>query len=488
MGDRFSSDGSIAFLAFLTFFAVGCASAGGGPTGDSAPSATGSPDRAATDRQIQAGTVNGAWESSYEPLPSDPVLIRGGTVMTAAGAEIEGGDILLVDGRIEAIGTDLTPPPRATVVDATGRFVTPGIIDTHSHLGVYPSPSVEGMGEGNEATNPVTAEVWAEHGVWPQDPGFWRALAGGVTTLQVLPGSANLIGGRGVTLKLVPGRGVTDMMFPGAPMGLKMACGENPKRVYAKSGPSTRMGNVAGYREAFIRADRYRKKWDEWLAGDRTKDPPERDLQLETLAEALRGHILVQNHCYRADDMLTMLELAREFGFSIRSFHHATEAYKIRDRLAEENVGASMWVDWWGFKMEALDGIPQNIALVSQAGAHAILHTDSGLEIQILNQNAARAMYAGRAAGLDVTRDEALRWITSNPAWALGIDDRTGSLEVGKAADVVIWSGDPFSVYSLADQVYIDGAVVYDRSRVSGNPVSDFELGILPGAERGGAR
>lgn len=483
---RFSSRAASLFLA--AFMAAGCAS--GGSTAASGPDASigGEADQADADRQVLNGTPNGAWESSYEPLASGPVLIRGGTVMTAAGEEIEGGDVLLVDGRIEAVGVGLDAPAGATVIEADGRFVTPGIIDTHSHLGVYPSPSVEGMGEGNEATNPVTAEVWAEHGVWPQDPGFWRALAGGVTTLQSLPGSANLIGGRGVTLKLVPGRGATDMMFPGAPMGLKMACGENPKRVYASRGPSTRMGNVAGYREAFIRAEKYRERWDEWLAGDRQADRPDRDLELETLAEVLRGNILIQNHCYRADDMLTMLELSKEFGFSIRSFHHATEAYKIRDRLAEENVGASVWVDWWGFKMEALDGIPQNLALLTEAGARAILHTDSGLEIQIMNQNAARAMYAGRSAGIDVTRDQALRWVTINPAWALGIDDETGSLEAGKAGDVVVWSGDPFSVYSRADQVFIDGAVVYDRSRTEGNPSSDFELGILPDAGQGGGR
>ena len=487
MAERRSSF-TAASLFLAAFMAAGCASGGSTPASGPDASVGDEADRTEADRQLLNGTPNGAWESSYEPLASGPVLIRGGTVMTAAGEEIEGGDVLLVDGRIESVGVGLDAPAGATVIEADGRFVTPGIIDTHSHLGVYPSPSVEGMGEGNESTNPVTAEVWAEHGVWPQDPGFWRALAGGVTTLQSLPGSANLIGGRGVTLKLVPGRGATDMMFPGAPMGLKMACGENPKRVYASSGPSTRMGNVAGYREAFIRAEKYRERWDEWLAGDRQADRPDRDLELETLAEVLRGNILIQNHCYRADDMLTMLELSHEFGFSIRSFHHATEAYKIRDRLAEENVGASVWVDWWGFKMEALDGIPQNLALLTEAGARAILHTDSGLEIQILNQNAARAMYAGRSAGIDVTRDQALRWVTINPAWALGIDGETGSLEAGKAGDVVVWSGDPFSVYSHADQVFIDGAVVYDRSRTEGNPSSDFELGILPDAGQGGGR
>ena len=485
---RWHHSGGASSLVVLALVAAGCASGGGASTNGPDPAGASAAERAEADRQLLNGTPNGAWESSYEPIASGPVLIRGGTVMTAAGEEIEGGDVLLVDGRIEAVGLGLDAPAGATIIDASGRFITPGIIDTHSHLGVYPSPGVEGMGEGNEATKPVTAEVWAEHGVWPQDPGFWRALAGGVTTLQSLPGSANLIGGRGITLKLVPGRGATDMVFPGAPMGLKMACGENPKRVYASRGPSTRMGNVAGYREAFIKAERYRQKWDRWLAGDREADRPDRDLELETLAEVLRGNILIQNHCYRADDMLTMLELAREFGFSIRSFHHATEAYKIRDRLAEEEVGASVWVDWWGFKMEALDGIPQNLALLTEAGANAILHTDSGLEIQILNQNAARAMYAGRSVGLDVSRDEALRWITINSAWALGIDGETGSLESGKAGDVVVWSGDPFSVYSRADQVFIDGAVVYDRFRTQGNPRSDFELGILPETGQGGGR
>ena len=275
MVERRFNQGRWRSLVILTALAAGCASGGGTSAGGPDPAGTGDADPAEADRQLLNGTPNGAWESSYQSLVSSPVLIRGGTVMTATGEEIEDADVLLVDGRIAAVGTGLDAPSGTEVIDASGRFVTPGIIDTHSHLGVYPSPGVEGMAEGNEATNPVTAEVWAEHGVWPQDPGFWRALAGGVTTLQVLPGSANLIGGRGVTLKLVPGRGVTDMMFPGAPMGLKMACGENPKRVYASLGPSTRMGNVAGYREAFIRAGKYREDWDQWLAGDRQADPPD---------------------------------------------------------------------------------------------------------------------------------------------------------------------------------------------------------------------
>ena len=445
---------------------------------------------ASSTADILHGRRNGAWRSEYRPLPSVPTLIRNGTIMTAAGEEIEGGDLLLMDGRIAAVGRGVEAPPGATIVDVTGRFVTPGIIDTHSHLGVSPSPSVSSTSDTNESTAPNTAEVWAMHSVWAQDPGFTRALAGGVTTLQILPGSANLIGGRGVTLKNVPGRTAKEMMFPDAPMALKMACGENPKRVYGgrQKSPRTRMGNVAGYRSAFIEAERYREEWDRWIADGMSGAAPERDLAKETLAEVLRGEILVHNHCYRAEEMAQMLDLAREFGFSIRSFHHAVEAYKLRDYLARDSVGASMWVDWWGFKLEAYDAVPQNIALVSAAGAPAILHTDSDMGIQIMNQDAARAMYAARAAGIRVSRDEALRWITANPAWALGLADRVGTLEAGKNADVVIWSGDPFSVYTKADQVYVDGALIYDRERAEMQPTTDFELGILPADPAGGER
>jgi imidazolonepropionase-like amidohydrolase len=311
-----------------------------------------------------------------------------------------------------------------------------------------------------------------------------------VTTVQVLPGSANLIGGRGVTLKLVPSRTVQGMMFPDAPMAVKMACGENPKRVYRSRGPSTRMGNVAGYRAAFIRAQRYREGWDEWLEGDRSDDAPDRDLGLETLAEILRGNLLPHIHCYRADEIAQMIELAREFDFRIRSFHHGVEAYKVRDLLAADSIGASVWYNWWGFKMESLDGIPENLALLTRAGVPAILHTDDDMGVQLMNQDAARARYAGLASGIDVTDDEALRWITANPAWALGIGDRVGTLEPGKNADVVIWSGNPFSVYTHADRVYVDGALVYDRARAERQPVSDFELGILGSSSRqdGGQR
>jgi imidazolonepropionase-like amidohydrolase len=259
-----------------------------------------------------------------------------------------------------------------------------------------------------------------------------------------------------VTVKVIPGRTAQEMKFPGAPYGLKMACGENPKRVYANRGPSTRMGNMAGYRAAFIDAERYRRRWDAWLK-DRKGDPPDRNLRNETLAGVLRGEILVQNHCYRADEMVQMLDLAHEFGFKIRSFHHAVEAYKIADYLAREGTAASVWADWWGFKEEAMDGILENAALTQQAGGRPVIHSDSPSGIQRLNQEAAKAMYAGIRAGIPITRDQALRWFTANAAWVLGIDSVVGTLEAGKMADVVLWSGDPFSVYAKAVRVYNDG-------------------------------
>ena len=417
-----------------------------------------------------------AFPGRYQALPGEPTLLSGATILTGTGERLDNADILLRDGRIEAIGPGLDPAG-ARVVDASGMWVTPGIIDVHSHLGVYPSPSTESHSDGNEATSPVTAEVWAEHSVWPQDPGFVAALAGGVTALQVLPGSANLIGGRSVTLKNVPGRDVQSMKFPGAPYGLKMACGENPKRVYGRKGtaPSTRMGNVAGYRKAWIEAAEYRAKMA--AAADGKGEAPTRDLRLETLAGVLDGEILVHNHCYRADEMSVMLDLAREFEYRITAFHHAVEAYKIGDLLAESGTCAAMWADWWGFKMEAYDGIRENAALVDKAGACTIIHSDDDYGIQRLNQETAKVMGAAANAGIEIEPEHAIQWITRNAARALGIDAVTGTLEAGKMADVVLWNGDPFSVYTRAERVYIDGALVYERNNDAVNPLTDFTLG-----------
>ena len=444
------------------------------------------------------------YPSTYKPYPGGTVLITGATVLTATDERIDNGAVLIEDGKIAAVGAAdaVTAPEGASVVDAAGKWVTPGVIDIHSHLGDYPSPNMDSTSDGNEATSPNTAEVWAEHSVWPQDPGFTRALAGGITTLQVLPGSANLFGGRSAILKNIPSRTVQGMKFPGAAYGLKMACGENPKRVYGdKGGPSTRMGNMAGYRAAWIAAQDYKKKWDdywrdykEWAdddSDDKDENPPSapsRDLQLETLAGALNGDIRVNMHCYRADEMVQVLDMAKEFGYKVASFHHAIEAYKIADILAENGVCEAMWADWWGFKLEAYDTVPENAALVdAQPGGCAIIHSDDPIGIQRLNQEAAKAMAAGRRIGLDITPEHAIAWITANPAKAMGLLDKTGTLEPGKMADVVVWSRDPFSVYAQAEKVYIDGALMYDRDDPKRSPRTDFEIGQPGNGFTGGA-
>ena len=352
---------SMMFVAIASV--LGCATTRAASPPPAAPAAAPQATATAPQKDTTPPTPPGAgalsapnadpFPSTYRAIPSGPVAIRNATILTAVGPRIQNGTIVLRDGKIVAMGANVTVPPDARVIDGTGKFVTPGIIDTHSHLGVYAAPGVDANGDGNEMSSPSTPNVWAEHSVWPQDPQFPRALAAGVTTIQILPGSANLFGGRSVVLKVVPSRTVQGMKFPAAKYGLKMACGENPKRVYAQRGLMTRMGNVAGYRAQWINAEAYRRKWDKWLAGDRKGDPPQRDLAMETLAEVLRGNILVHNHCYRADEMAQMIDIAKEFGYTIKSFHHGVEAYKVADMLAANNISASVWSDWGGFKMEA---------------------------------------------------------------------------------------------------------------------------------------
>ncbi len=429
------------------------------------------------------GLTADPYPSTYKRVMSPPVLLQRATVLTGNGQRLDAADVLMRDGRIVAVGNGLEVPADAVRVDASGKWVTPGIIDIHSHLGVYPSPGASAHSDGNEATSPVTAQVWAEHSIWPQDPGFHAALAGGVTALQILPGSANLVGGRGVTVKNVSSVSYQGMKFPGAPWGLKMACGENPKRVYGqKGGPSTRMGNIAGFRAAFADAADYMKKRREAKDGG-----GKRDLKLDTLAGAINGDIRVNIHCYRADEMSIMLDLAKEFGFRIAAFHHGVEAYKIADRLAAEGVCAALWADWWGFKMESFDGIQENIALVDRVpGSCAIVHSDSDEGIQRLNQEAAKVMANAKRIGIEIAPEHAIQWLTANQARAMGIDGQTGTLEAGKMADVVLWNGNPFSSYAQAEQVYVDGARVYDRRDPSRQPKSDFLLG--QDLMRGGVR
>ena len=433
-----------------------------------------------------------AFESTYEPNDSGDVFIENARILTGTGKEVLKGSILISSNKIKAIGESLSKPPGAKVIDANGKWVTPGIIDIHSHMGVYPAPGLRSSSDGNESTSPVTAHVWAEHSVWTQDPQMPLALKGGITTFHVLPGSANLIGGRGVTLKNIWSRTVQGMKFPGAPYTLKMACGENPKRVYGgrNSEPSTRMGNVAGYRKAWIRAQGYRNKLEEYESkSEEAKEleyAPSRDLELETLVGVLDGEILIQNHCYRGEEMAIMLDIAKEFNYKVTTFHHAIEAYKVADILADNGVCAAMWADWWGFKHEAFDMVWENAAIVDQANSGtgcAIIHSDSAVGIQRLNQEAAKAMAAGNRAGFNILPSRAIKWITSNPAKALGIADKVGSLEAGKMADVVIWDGNPFSVYSKTEKVFVDGLLLYDKDNPSTPKATDFELGIINSQE-----
>ena len=452
-----------AWIAAASAIALGaCATTG------SANAASDDSDADEAPRFAAKTEAEGPFPSTYRPYPGVPTALVGATVFDGAGNRIDSGTVLFRDGKVVAVGSDLSTDGY-TVIDGTGKFVTPGIIDIHSHLGDYPTPGVDAHSDGNEATAPTTPDVWAEHSVWPQDPGFTRAMAnGGITALQILPGSANLMGGRSVTLKNVPSRTVQGMKFPGAPYGFKMACGENPKRVYGNRGrkPSTRMGNFAVNRQTWYEAIEYANE-----------DDPKRDLAKETLKGVLEGEILVHNHCYRADEMALVMDMAKEIGYKVTAFHHAVESYKIGDLLRENDVCSAIWADWYGFKMESYDGIMENAALLQNAGACVVIHSDSANDIQRLNQEAAKAQAAGARMGIDISDATVIGWITLNAAKAMGIDDMTGSIEEGKMADVVLWNGDPLSVYSRPEKVWIDGALLFDAMDRKRRPVSDFELG-----------
>lgn len=415
--------------------------------------------------------------SGYKPLPRVDTLLTGATVLDGAGGRADDLDVQVRDGIIVAVGQHL-PHEGASLIDARGRWLTPGIIDIHTHYGTYLLPQTaaeSAVSDVQEDSDPDEADTWIENAVRPGDPAFSRALAAGVTTLQILPGSGALFGGRSVIVKPVPAVTIDQMRFPGAPQGLKMACGANPAANFGGRGrfPNSRQGEIAGVRAAFLEAQRYRQEWDDYLSG-RKHEPPHRDLKMDTLVAVLRGDMPVHLHCYRADDISTWIAALADFGVHLAAVHHATEAYKIAPFLAQQHVCAAVWSDWWGFKREAEDGIAENAAFVDAAGGCAIMHSDIPLLGGLLNLEAARAAAAGRRAGLSIPPEHAIRWITSNPARALALDSRIGRIAVGMNADLVLWSGDPFSVYSKADLVFIDGAVAYDRRSAR---TTDFELG-----------
>lgn len=421
--------------------------------------------------------------STYRPLPRVDVLITHATVLDGAGHRIDDGDVLMRAGRIVSVGQRLSGEG-ARVIDARHRWVTPGLVDIHSHDGTYVLPWTAIDTEASdvsELSGPNAAGIWIESAVNPEDPAFAYALAGGVTTLQVLPGSNPVFGGRSVVLHPINATTVQAMKMPGAPWGMKMACGENPKSfdVEKGRGPTSREGEVEFIREAFTKASAYRALWRRYVAHG-TDNAPDDDPTLDTLAAVLDGDIAVHMHCYRADEMAVMLALSHSIGFRIAAFHHAVEGYKIARLLATQGICTAVWPDWWGFKMEAQDGIRENAAFIDAAGGCTMMHSDSPFVGQWLNIEAAKAAAAGRRAGLFLPPEHVIAWLTSNPARALGLDRRIGSLEPGKDADAVIWSADPFSVYAHADMVFIDGAVALDRSDPTHQPRPDFFVGRMP--------
>jgi imidazolonepropionase-like amidohydrolase len=397
--------------------------------------------------------------SSQSPLPNghNEVVIRGGTLLTVTHGRIENGEIYIKDGKIVAIGQHVDAPASAKVIDAKGEWVTPGLVDSHSHIALDD--------DVNEATSPITPHMMMLDAFQYTDKKIYYALAGGVTTSLLLHGSANMIGGQAVVIKHKYGLDRDALLFPGAPQSIKFASGENPKRVYGSRNqmPSTRMGNFAVLRQAMQDAKEYIRDWDDYNAkvakGEKDAKAPKKDLKLEALADILRGKLLVQIHCYRADEFLTEMAIAKEYGYKIRAFHHSLEVYKVADKVAAAGIGMGTWPDWWGYKEEAYDAIPWNAVMSMRKGVRVAIQSDSEDVTRRLNQEAAKLVHYGGA-----TEDEALRTVTLNGAWIIGVDDRVGSLDVGKDADITIWDKYPLSSYALADKVLIDGDVYFDKS------------------------
>src|SRR5882672_119133 len=399
----------------------------------------------------------GAFGQTSAGTPPKDVVIKNAVLMTVTHGNIKNGSIYIKDGKIAAVGETVNAPASAAVIDAGGKYVTPGIVDSHSHIALDD--------DVNEATSPITPHMMMKDAFDYQDKAIYRALAGGVTTSLLLHGSANMIGGQAIVIKHKYGLSREELLFPNAPRSIKFASGENPKRVYGGKDqlPSTRMGNFAVQREALVQAQDYMREWDAYnekvKRGDKDASAPKRDLKMEALADVLRGKLMVQIHCYRADEFLTEIAMAHEFGYKIRAFHHALEAYKVPEKLASENIAIATFADWWGYKQEAWDAIPWNAVMSMRKGVRVAIKSDSEDYTRRLSQEATKTIRYGGA-----TEEEALKMITLNPAWIIGVDDRVGSIDVGKDADISIWNSYPLSSAALVDKVLIDGDVYFDRS------------------------
>jgi imidazolonepropionase-like amidohydrolase len=397
------------------------------------------------------------------PPDAPPViLIQNATILTVSHGTIERGSILIKDGKIAEVGPSVKAPKNAQVLDAAGQWVIPGIIDCHSHIAVD--------GSVNEGSVSVSSMVNIADVLNPDDPDIYRDLAGGVTVANVLHGSANSIGGQTVVIKLRWGQPASKLPFEGALPGIKFALGENPKRSnFSIPGaqpryPASRLGVEETIRTAFVEARDYKKTWDDYdkrvAAGDKNAIPPRRDLRLDPLVEVLEGKRYVHSHCYREDEILMLLRVAKEFGFKVQTLQHVLEGYKVADEIAAAGTGASTFSDWWAYKVEAYDAIPYNAAIMTRHGVIVSINSDDAEEATHLNQEAAKTMKYG-----GLTHDEALKLVTINPAIQLGIDKRVGSIDVGKDADLVIYNHDPLSAYAVVQQTLIDGRIYFDRKR-----------------------
>jgi imidazolonepropionase-like amidohydrolase len=419
---------------------------------------------AAIAQQQRVATRDTARVLSY-PIPPAArlVAITNATIMTASNGTIPKGTIVIRDGKIAAVGANVSVPAGAQVIDGNGKFVIPGIVDAHSHS------AAEAI---NEGTQSITAQVRMEDVLRQDALGLYRELAGGVTTLNILHGSANTIGGQNATVKVRWGLPADSLLFQGAPPGIKFALGENVRQTNRtilpgqdRRYPRTRMGVEELLRDAFTRAQEYRREWQEYERGRKNVKKgaapiaPKRDLQLDALVEVLEGKRLVHCHSYRADEILMMLQVAKDFGFRVASFQHVLEGYKVADEIAAAGSGASTFADNWAYKLEAFDAIPHNAALMAERGVRVSINSDSDERARRLYQEAAKAIHYG-----GVSEEEALRMITLHPAWQLGIDKRVGSIEVGKDADLAVFNGHPFAPASRVEMTLIDGRVFFDRS------------------------
>jgi imidazolonepropionase-like amidohydrolase len=411
------------------------------------------------------------------------IFIRNATIFTVTQGNIEHGSILIRDGKIAAVGADLKAPDGATVIDATGQYVIPGIIDCHSHIAVD--------GSVNEGAPAVSSMANIADVLNPDDISIYDDLAGGVTAANILHGSANPIGGQTIVIKLRWGKPASELPLEGALPGIKFALGENPKHSgwnmppgVPERYPATRLGVEEVIRQAFVEASEYKKQWADYnarkAAGERGLIAPRRNEQLEPLVEVMEGKRYVHSHCYRADEILMLMRVAKEFGFQVRTFQHVLEGYKVADEIAASGAGASTFSDWWGYKVEAYDAIPYNAALMTERGVVVSINSDDAQEARQLNQEAAKSMnYGGMSA------NDALKMITINPAIQLGIDKRVGSIEVGKDADLVIYNHDPLSVYAVAQKTLIDGQVYFDRQKdIAGRAALDKEKQDLLAKEK----